>query len=291
MSEQRREKMVAAAKPTAPTPDAPKERRTKTTLAELGPCLPIGIDTGGALVKDLAHRSWKTRDERELGKLKKPKMNMAQYVSTILAHLYTKVGSHDFTPEMDAMERRLKLGQMYMADIFYMYIWLRTQVISDKLKMNLTCPSPSCQFKFPFSGDLSTIDVYAVSRPEDLIWTYDLMDPLELRRKTVTKLRMSTARWASLESSVGDVNNDALGKIIGVRGSIVGLNEDPDLIQITDTEMDEMSKRDLETLVDRVNNEFIGPRMVVEGKCPTCENEFAAPIDWRYESFFSISSR
>lgn len=293
MSEPKRTKMVAAPKtePAATETPATKERRKKTTLAERGPLLPIGVNLGSGFVRDMAHRPWKTKDERELGKLKRPKMNMAQYVTTVLAHLYTKVGPHVFTEDVKMDERRIKLGQMYMPDIFYMYIWLRMNVIGEQLKMDLTCPKPNCAKKFAFTGELGTLDVYTADDVNDLYSYYTLKDPIEVRRQTVEKVRLGPATWVTLETSAGDINNDAIGKIIAVKGSICGLNDDPTPVQLADVEVDELSKRDLEALVNVVNQDFFGAKMAVEGNCPACEEAFAVAIDWRHDSFFSISSQ
>lgn len=287
-----REKMVAAPKSKEPAAaDEAIPRRVVKTLAEQGPSLPIGIDTGTELAKLIHHRVWKTRDERELGKLKKPKMNMSQYVGTVLAHLYDVVGPWVFNDEMKPDERRVRIASMYMADVFYMYVWLRMNVIGEKLKMNVVCPQQGCQHKFPFTGDLNTIEVYTASSAKELGSFYELRDPIEIRHKTVRTFRMGPARWGIVESFGADISNEALGKIATVRGSITGLDDDPADVMLVDDELDELSKRDFEGLLAHVNTDFYGPKMVIEGVCPRCETEFASMIDWRYDSFFSTSSQ
>jgi len=287
-----REKMVGAA-PEGTAPEdvsAKKPRRIITTLGELGPQLPVGFNVGGTLVKDLKTRPWKTKDERELSKLKKPKMSMATYIAIVLGQMCSKFGPHEFNQDTKMGERQLAVAQAYMGDVFYAYMYLRTQVIGSELKMTITCPTDGCG-NFGFVGDLNSTEVSRIDSLEQLDWFQDLRDPIELRKQTITKFRLRAPRWNTLVShSKDDTMTMSMGKIMAAQGSIVGLNEDPSEIALTDSEFDELSKYDLERIAGRVNDEFVGPKMVVEGNCPKCEREFAAPIDWSYDRFFTTSS-
>jgi hypothetical protein len=285
-----REKMVGAA-PETERDGAPEAapRRLKTTLGERGPLLPVGFDVGGALVKGFVTKSWKTKDERELAKLKKPRMSMATYIGNVLGQMLSQFGPHSFSPEAKMAERLVGIGQAYMGDVFYAYMYLRTQVIGSELKMDVTCPTPDCG-NFRFVGDLGSTEVICVEEASALDWFHDLRDPIELRKKTVTKFRLRSPLWHSLVSTAAGDFSEMAGKIMAVQSSIVGLNDDGAMIAISDAEMDEVSKFDLESIAARVNDEFVGPKMAIEGKCPKCEREFKAPIDWSYDRFFTTSS-
>lgn len=290
-----REKMVGAA-PTGPAPEGVSDdgkkppRRILTTLGELGPMLPVGFNVGGVLVKDLSTRVWKTKDERELSKLKKPKMSMATYIGLVLGQMCSKFGPHEWQPDTKMAERQVGVAQGYMGDVFYAYMYLRTQVIGPELKMTITCPTDGCG-NFSFMGDLNSTEVSRIDSLDQLDWFHDLRNPIEIRKQLVTKFRLRAPRWTTLvNNSKDDTMTMSMGKIMAVQGSVVGLNEDPSELALTDAEMDELSKYDLESIASRVNDEFVGPKMVVEGNCPKCERDFAAPIDWSYDRFFSTSS-
>ncbi len=291
-----RQKMVAPGKTGAEESEAAAEEakkpgRTVTTLAELGPKLPIGLSSGSGLSKDLVQRSWRTKDERELGKLKKPKMSMAAYVGTVVAYMHNRFGHHEWTPETKLEERRVIIGQAYMPDVFYAYLWLRREVIGNEIVLEIACSSPSCGHKFKFNADLGSTEVIKVDDESALDWSHQLHDPVDIRKKRVTHFRLRAPRWASLESGASGDLNEAAGKILLVKGSIVGLNDEEGLVQLSDNEIDELSKRDLETIASRCNDEFVGPKMSVDITCPKCENQMRSPIDWTYDRFFSISSR
>lgn len=287
-----REKMVGEAPASSGDGGEKKEppRRIKTTIAELGPNLPVGYLVGGSLVKDLKDRVWRTKDERELAKMRKKNQSMASYLTMVIGQMFSKFGPHQFAVDQKPAEKQVVIGQAYMGDVFYAYMYLRQQVIGNELVMNITCPTPDCG-SFKFTGDLGSTEVNKVDDPEALLWEHKLLRPIELRGKEITKFRLSTPLWHSLVSSSKDDNfNETLGKIMVVQSSIIGLNDEPGMIALTDAEMDEVGKKDLEAIAHRANDEFIGPKMGVEGKCPKCEREFNAPIDWSYDRFFTTSS-
>src|SRR6478609_201187 len=288
------EKQVAAGRPVAsPEPEAaPSEsiaKRFTLTMAERGPVLPVGVKTpSGDLARDLSARPWKTKDERALGKLKKPNMSMAGYVATVIGYMYSRLGAHEWSPETPMPERLVVINQMYMGDVFYAYMWLRREVIGNELHMNVECPS--CKKGFRFEGDLGSTHVQCVHDLSGLAQTYTLKDPIDVRKKKVTVFQMRPPRWGALALKEGESLNEATAKIASIRSSIVGLNDDPNEITLTDDELDELSKKDLEGISALLNTDYLGPRMVVEGDCPRCEAPFKQMIDWSYGGFFTSSS-
>ena len=61
------------------------------------------------------------------------------------------------------------------------------------------------------------------------------------------------------------------------------------MIALAETELDELVKIDLEELAGLIDANGFGPNMSVDAKCPK-GHKFVSPIDWRYDSFFGISS-
>jgi hypothetical protein len=270
-------------------------RFKKTTLGELGPNLPIGVlDPATRKVeKGLEHLDWTTRMERELGKSKKKTMNQAEHVSLILSRLYTRVGHLKWDPNsLDEKKRRVEYGgrlsSMYSGDIFYMYYWLRRNVIGNIVTIDkVTCGR--CEAEFTWEGDLDTVEVTTVDDEKQLDWAYELIRPFKIGEKLVEQMTLRSPRWGALEAHAGDIVDDGSAKIIAVSSSVTMVNGEPENLDMED--LDNMGKRDLEALARRLNEEFIGPKMSIEQDCPKCERPINMPIDWRHESFFGNSSR
>lgn len=264
-----------------------------TTLGELGMKLPIGVrDQDGNLNKSFSTRPFKTRDEKILGKLKKNHMSMAEYVSLVVAHLCSSIGGIELNQDEEVELRASRLSQLYMGDIFYVYCWLRHEAMGDKLSLRFGCPT--CQKVLPFQGDLKSVEVKKAENIEALRWEYELQDPITVRGEKVTKFQMSSPKWMT---AIGAKGKEGDAKASAVRGSVIALNDSVDAFTLMESEVDELSKRDLETVCAEIDERFFGPNMAIEGKCgpEVCPSgggvEFRAAINWDYDSFFSGSSK
>lgn len=261
----------------------------ETTLGELGDNLPLGIQlSDGSLAKAISSMPWKTKHERAIGTLKKEGQNVAHHASIIISQLYTNIGDKVFTPETKQAEKQLAIGQMFMPDILYMFVLLRKKVISKDLKMNMTCAA--CRHKFLFVADLDSLVVHTCERTEQISWVYHLIDPITIRSKKVTKFRMMPPKWFQIENAVNTGAGSEASKIVIAKSCVVGFNDEIDLSQLMDSEMDEVSKIDLEGMLREINKDFLGPKMTLEGTCDACNTPFISMIDWRGDSFFSNSS-
>lgn len=271
-------------------------KKPTVTLAELGARLPVGIRTSpGSLDKSFSVRPWKTKDERAIAKLKKPEENIAQYVALIVGAMCDRIGPHDF-PAMSQAERSVILAQMYMGDVFYMYCYLRRQAMGSTLKMDFNCAH--CSQRIPYNANLDTLEVRTVEAEEELAFSVDLQDPIPVRGREATKFQMTSLRWSIMETTaMVNQGSDAVAKIASVRGSVVGINDESERLALSDIEIDELSKYDLENLVGEINDHYVGPDMSIEDECSPefCPRgggkKFKIGIDWTYDSFFGISSR
>lgn len=273
--------------------DVPKRRIV--TMDEWGKKLPIGIPTAeGRLNKNFTTRPWKTKDERALGKLKKPSMTLGRYVGTVIAHMCDSIGDTNLSAIKKPEERLVHIQRMFMGDVFYVYCWLRHESMGDRIKLNFTCPT--CAKKLPYVGDLMTTQVAVVDDLEALRWKYELQDPVEIRGKQVEKLQMSSPRWTAVDTASGS-RDEANAKVTAIRSSIIAFNDEQDAVALGEAELDELSKRDLEALSAAIDDRFMGPNMALEGKCTPemCPMgggyDFRVPIDWSYDNFFSNSSK
>jgi hypothetical protein len=271
--------------------------RVKTTLADQGPRLPIGILDGTALHKEIVTKRWTTKEERELGELMRPDANMSEHVSIVVANMCSKLGPHN----LDAMkpeQKAVAISTMYMGDVFYAYAWLRKKTMGNKLRLEISCPRARCGVQFPYTGLLDTIEVIAVEDIDDILWAYKLEEPIKLRKKEVTHFQMAYPKWTVMEQAKGTVN-EADVKAMTIQGTIVGLNDDQEPVALTMSEIDELSKIDFEQIQEGINDHFLGPKMGIEGVCEksVCTTfrtggfKFVFPINWGYKDFFGASSR
>lgn len=284
-----------------PPPEDEKAEESKgrimTTVTDLGDRLPIGIlDDEGRLHKDLALKPWKTSDERELGRKKKSDSTMPEHVGLVVSEMCSQIGPHSMAKK-DEGERRAVVSQMYMADVFYAYCLIRIKAMSSKLKLKIQCPTLRCGQEFPWSGDLNSLEVGIVENIDDILWDFKLTEPFEVRKKLVSHFTLASPKWFTLEA-IGDVNDEADIKVRTLMGTIIGMNDEPDPIQLTIAELDNLVKIDFEDMIASINERYLGPNMAVEGECTreVCPKygggkPFARMIDWRYDSFFGGSSR
>lgn len=289
--------MAEAAQAQEGQPEYPKT----VTLAEQGARLPLGIRASdGAYRKDIAVRPWRMKEERELGRIRDQNKdaNVAQFVSMVLSAMCTRLGPHDFESMSKPEERQVHVSQMFMGDVFYAYIWLRIQAMGHELGLDVTCPR--CRHSYPFVADLNTVETVVVENEEQARWEYELKAPFEVRGKTVERLMLGPSRWNGLEMMSGNSISTGEAKAGIIRSSIVGLGT-PDWdvdeagnlrpLVLTDAELDEMAKRDIEAITNSIEKHAVGPNMAVEDKCNRCGAEIKLAIDWGYDNFFGDSSR
>lgn len=271
------------------------------TLAEQGMKLPIGVrnPSTGELSKDMLPRAWKTKQERELGKMKRANTNMGEYLSIVVAYMYDRVGPADWSKQEDRsseqnmLENRAFLSRLYMADMFYMYTYLRSRAIGDSFSMKIRCANALCAWSGKWTGDLSTAEVRVVDDIAAVDWDYQLQDHFKIRGEMANSLRVSATLWNAIEGlAATGAAAESAAKISTVRASVVGINGAEGVgLNLNESELDEMSKFDLETLADEINERFLGVKMAIDESCPKCQTKIIAPIDWSYGSFFSASSR
>lgn len=274
-----------------------KSTRYLTTLDEQKDKLPIGVMDGTKVHRDVSFKKWRTKEERELGRLIGPDMDIAEHVSLIVANMCSQIGHHKMDEKSDA-EKALIVSMMYMGDVFYLYSRLRSNVVGDDLHVKVTCPRSGCGLQFPYTGRLGTLEVACVDNIDDILWTYDLIEPFEIRKERVTRLNLAYPKWSTVEAAKGETSEAEI-KVLTLVGTIVGLNDNDQAIsQLVPEELDELSREDLEALMKGINDNFLGPKMGVEGTCTpeVCTKfkrggyDFSFSIDWRYKSFFAHSS-
>lgn len=275
--------------------DAAEPKIKQVLLKELGPTLPLGIpDANGVLHRNIEVRRWRGAEEREVSQIRTDSKERGDFISRLLGFMFTQVGEHNFD-KMKEPERQVVISQMHMGDVLYMYVWLRMKCLGSSVKMNLTCPRSRCSFEFPFDADLNSIEVRTAATLEDVKWSYDLLDPFDLRGSKATGFDLGPIKWGSMEESIrkaletGDTDA-GMPKMDMIKQCIQGVKGRDPMVLI-DSELDEISKLDIETLVSRLDEHEIGPDMSVDvEKCKRCKKPFRTSLDWSYGNFFGVSS-
>lgn len=266
---------------------------TRIQLKELGPRLPLGIPgPDGKLHKDIACKPWRGREEREVGRLRGESRDEGDFPTKLLAYMFERVGNHDFTG-MTMPEREVVISQMFFGDGLYAYVWLRTQCIGERLKLDMTCPN--CSFEFKYEADLGTIEVRSADDIEAVQWQYDLKHPFQIRGKEAAGFELAPSRWSTIHRAAKEaietgVPNANATKMEIMQSCIAGISGAGPVV-LTSNELDDMTKIDIEGLAGKIDEHEIGPDMMVSEKCPRCRRRFRVSLDWDYASFFESSSQ
>lgn len=269
----------------------PKTTLKTVLLQELGSRLPLGIqDSAGGFNNSLALRRWTMKQEKELGELRKENKgaNMGEYVSMVLSSMCSRIGPYDFE-NMKFEERRVRISQMWMGDVFAAYCLLRKKALGKILGMDTSCPF--CDKAEDFNADLDTIEVTTAENLEDLQWDYKLLEPFDIRGKKVTGFTLGPARWNSMETIADEGGSMGHAKAGLICGSVFKVHGHDTPLALVSHELDEMGKHDIELLSKKLEDEPLGPNMSIEKRCQKCRKDMKLPIRWSYDDFFGTSSR
>lgn len=278
--------------PASPTPPANVAPVWWTTsLKELGSSLPCGILGSGGRSRTFRLRPFRMKEERELSKLRDGanSLTFGTFVSEVLSMMIQTVGPHTFDT-ISAAQRKLVLSQMEMADVLYMYLYLRYEAMGSEEPVVLPIMCPNCHHQFRVDADLGTLEVKVVpDSTADLRRLCKLRDGLVIQGAMRDTVWLAPLKWSVSDSPMFNAGSASIALI--VQSSIVGangVNLNPFII--SDPELDEMTKRDIEIISADINNNTPGPVMAVKSDCPKCKNQLVKMLDWGYDSFFSKSS-
>lgn len=269
------------------------------SLSELGAKLPIGMQSGDAVFRDFTVKPWRMLEEKALAKAKKdtPGMNMGTYVSTIVSYMCPQLGSHTHAPKdaslKELAERRIHISNMHMADIWYVYVYIRREALGDELILKLKCPR--CKEPFDWTGSLGSINVKVPEALEDAMFPYVLKRPVQIRGKNVESFVCGPSSWDVIEQ-VSMNPDEGVAKETTIRASVYRLNDETERTYLSIGDLDQLTKRDVEGLADAINTKHVGPSMAIDldgdYPCPKCSyaEKRPVPINWNYDDFFGVSS-
>jgi hypothetical protein len=261
-----------------------------TTLAELGETLPTGIVSGEQLLKEFSTRDYRFTEEKELGKIisRDTDIMMTRYINKVIAYMVLDVGGKNFR-EMKQSEKLFALSGMFAGDVLYMYTYLRYKSMGNELVIDIKCDNCGEKIK-NFVADLSTVNVDVIDDPEDLDGiTHTLKDGVTIRGIHCMTAKIKPTPWTIIEKKTGGMNPGRL-KEETIKCSVTGFEEQDEHFPIGPTDLNEMTKRDIETLTNKITIVSAGPDMRINDECPECGAQLDTRIDWEHYRFFDGSS-
>lgn len=272
-----------------------KDKYIKTKLGELGSRLPIGVEVNKKLIKDIASRPWRFKEEKELGAYRDENkgLTLGAFISHMMSMMMTKIGPHNFSEPITkatAPERSLIVNQLYLGDVLYMYGYLRKVCLGKDVHSVIPCPF--CELKNERILNLDELDVFVVDDPSRLIQEVELYDGVKIFGELRKKLKVRPPTWMIMQNQDMFGDNLALRTGLLINECVVGAEgiEGNNPIVIIENDMDEMSKMDIELLSATIED-TPGPKMAVELDCARCRQQSLQIIDWRYDAFFSSVSQ
>jgi len=283
------------------TPIPKDERLQVKSVKELGFNLPIGIVEGGKFKRGFTFNEYNYDLEKDVARFRRMNEQIpnTRIVTKVLSVCVNQLGGKPLIPEevTDPNQREIvamqKIGQLFMADVYYLWIRLRMEELGTEYKSPFACLS--CRRQGEILTDMESMDVFCVNDPSILEKEVKLQKGLKFRdgslKKTVT---VNPVRWCQLDTpEMVNVASDPMSmKLHFIRHAITGIQGYSEPVVLMDEEIGSLRKVDVEILSGAVNYTNLGPSMTLTGKCPNqeCKAPFTWPLDWDYDSFFSTIS-
>jgi hypothetical protein len=262
-------------------------------MRQLGATLPVGIFTNGRYERSFGVRPFRLREEKAIGELRSRGrgLNTGRLVAEVLSKMCTHIGPYNFE-EMKESERLLRISQMYLMDVLYVYVYLRVNALGDELPLMITCPN--CRHTFKITTHLNDLDIRVLADQSlsDIGFEYELRDGIVIQEQTHNVLTIGFMPWHAmdvpeLEGSNG--LNPAMRDAAMLKAGIQAIDGEP--VTVLDRDLDELTLYDKTGLMDAMSESMFGPVLFVQNQCPKCTLDTLQPIDWSYDSFFKRSSQ
>ena len=262
----------------------------ETTLGLYGYNLPIGVEVGTppTLMKDFAFRPFRLIEERMIEEelKKKRQSGPAHAVLTTLKVMLTSFAGVDFTSASEK-EKLSLLSSAYMTDILFAYLVLRVEALGEELEAPCVCPS--CSTEWRWSADLNDLEVKVSDHVPSR--EVQLRSPIKLGEKEVSEIRLYPPNWSTLLGIKSGGSDTALKRGV-LLSSIRELLIDGDWTRrpLPPKALDQLTKRDSETLMKLIDSEFPSIDLSIETECPSCGQRGVETVQWNHAFFFGSSS-
>jgi len=271
--------------------DLEEEKRDLPTLAEVGRVLPLGFaDQNQDLHRDFELVPWNWDLEEELGQLaeENPEMVMPIYVSEVIGMGVARLGKLEVS-KMKRSHRRLLVRSLYFTDALYLYVWIRIGALGHNLKLKPFKCGSCRRLIEDYVGDLRTLEVRTFdSIPSRRV---ELEHGVEYASKRLKVFHVGPIRWSFMESEEAVLKNPAKLRLHTLQQGVTKLEGAPEgPVYLTPDHLRTMQPREVNRLVQEVDQCNGGLVMEVRDRCPRCRAPFAEPINWSHDEFFAPSS-
>ncbi len=280
----------------------PADERLKVkSVRELGFNLPIGWLDGGEFKRGFTLAEYDFELEKDVARFRRMNENIpnTRVVTKVLSLCVSTLGGKPLVPPnvVDPAEREItamqKIGQLFMADVYYLWIRLRMEELGNDYKSPFQCMA--CGRTGEFVTDMDTMDVFCVTDASILQQEVTLFKGLKYRGGVVKKsVIVNPVRWCHIETEeMASVMNEPTSlKLHFIRHAITGVHGESEPVILMDEEVGSLRKIDVEKLSDAVNHTNLGPSLTLVGACPEmeCKAPFIWPLNWDYDHFFSTTS-
>jgi len=265
--------------------------RKYRTMSEMGPVLPIGVKTGATYNRSFEAVPITFAIERDIRRKWGGTKNItvSDYTATILAFTIKTVGGVSLASK-SYDHKLLIFSQMYQADVLYMYAYVRYLSLGSQMTIKgVQCPK--CRREFDFPCDISTMEIVELS-PDLVEREIVLEHGFRVGDKVKKKLKVGPPMWFAWGNREVMNNPTALDLFAAMFSSgVISIEDTPDGITISDSEMMQLSKVDIDICESEFGRLVGGPQWEVSGNCPACGGKFFFSLDWSYDNFFSRSYR
>lgn len=249
----------------------------------------LPVETKGKIDQSFTFIDWGMNEEKQIAKIKEKNPSMGKFISAVLALMLNTLNGEDFKNKKDG-EKKLIINQMPMANVLYMYVYLRYDQLGEEVKMAFPCPFCGHTNK-DFNADLNDIDVDCKCGAYEDVVEYKLKKPITLEKgqQLVDTLKIGIAKWDVMEKADSqEANDEASMKEHTFRCSIVGVNGDVKVLP--DEIIRKLKKIDIERIHKIISTHNAGATIQAEIKCPKCKASYTRQVDWGYENFFGLGS-
>jgi len=272
--------------------DGQQSKKKFPTIREVGKTLPIGmIDAQGNRHRDFELVRWDAELEEHLGEImeRESEMNLFAYTSEVIGASLSRLGSIDVR-KLKRSERRLLVRRMYLADVLFIYLWIRIEGLGNQFRISeFTCSS--CGKKIQnFTADLNSIEVKVLA---DIPKRKVILDGGVNFANGVRKVaHVGPVFWSFLED-LSSMGNAWKVKMASINNALISLDGVEGPAHLTPAHFRSMSPRDVNKLVAEIDECGGGPVMElsdVHGGDGGCGRRFTYAIPWTYDRFFAPSS-
>lgn len=262
----------------------------KVKFSELKNRLPFGFSYEGQIFRTYKLKPWRLKEEKVLAKLEDEDTGLGDHIGQIVSVLLESLDSLNFA-ELDETKKQLMLSQMYLADVFAMYVKARIENIGSSADIPIVC---SCKNSFIFKADLNTLETltFEDEDPKTYLFPFELKDGIQIEKKIYKKLKCRFVKFEVFKNMARGFDlNSATFRCAVFQSCIAEIEgyEIPHFVP-TEVELETLRKIDFENLSEKLLLDSQAVDFYIDLKCPKCKRQILNYLTWSPDSFFVVHS-